>query len=99
MSLEVIFFLYLHTSCDYDINSILMTEPVCIETGCVLCTKTSIFVHNFDSRNVGENFHGLSDVCLMGFIYSLLICEIYQTFGSGRQKCPTFFPYAVLMLQ
>ena len=37
-----------------------------------------------------KNFHGLSDICLMGFINSIRNCEIsHQTFGSSHRKCPT----------
>ena len=35
-----------------------------------------------------KNFHGSSDICPMGFIYSIQICEIsHQTFGPSHQKC------------
>ena len=37
-----------------------------------------------------KNFHGSSDICPMGFIYSIQICEIsHQTFGPSHRKCPT----------
>ena len=37
-----------------------------------------------------KNFHGSSDNCLMGFIYSIEIYEIcHRTFGSSQWKCPT----------
>ena len=37
-----------------------------------------------------KNFHGSSDICPMGFIYSIKICEIsHQTFGPSHRKCPT----------
>ena len=37
-----------------------------------------------------KNFHGSSDICRMGFIYSILICEIsHQTSGPSHRKCPT----------
>ena len=44
-----------------------------------------------------KNFHGPSDICLRGFIYSIQICEIsHETFGPSHRKCPTcpmFFAY------
>ena len=37
-----------------------------------------------------KNFHGSSDICPMGFICSIQICEIsHQTFGPSHRKCPT----------
>ena len=37
-----------------------------------------------------KNFHDSSDICPMGFIYSIQICEIsHQTFGPSHRKCPT----------
>ena len=37
-----------------------------------------------------KNFHGSSDICPMGFIYSIQNCEIsHQTFGPSHRKCPT----------
>ena len=37
-----------------------------------------------------KNFHGSSDICPMGLIYSIQNCEIsHQTFGPSHQKCPT----------
>ena len=37
-----------------------------------------------------KNFHDSSDICPMGFIYSIQICEIsHQTFGLRHQKYPT----------
>ena len=37
-----------------------------------------------------KNFRGSSDICPMGFIYSVQICEIsHQTFGPGHWKCAT----------
>ena len=37
-----------------------------------------------------KNFHGSSDICPMGFIYSIQICEIsHQIFGPSHQKCLT----------
>ena len=44
---------------------------------------------NDDAESVlRKNFHGSSDICPMGFIYSIQICEIsHQTFGPGHQKC------------
>ena len=37
-----------------------------------------------------KNFYGSSDICPMGFIYSIQICEIsHQTFGPSHRKCPT----------
>ena len=41
-------------------------------------------------RNVTAlNFHDSSDICPMGFIYSIQICEIsHQTFGPSHRKCP-----------
>ena len=36
-----------------------------------------------------KNFHDSSDICPMGFIYSIQICEIsHQTFGPSHRKCP-----------
>ena len=36
-----------------------------------------------------KNFHDSSDICPMGFIYSIQICEIFhRTFGPSHQKCP-----------
>ena len=36
-----------------------------------------------------KNFHDSSDICPMGFIYSIEICEIsHQTFGPSHRKCP-----------
>ena len=38
-----------------------------------------------------KNFHGPSDICPMGFIYSIQSCEIsHQTFGPSHRKCPTY---------
>ena len=45
------------------------------------CVRLSVFT---------KNFHGSSDICRMGFIYSILICEIsHQTSGPSHRKCPT----------
>ena len=36
-----------------------------------------------------KNFHDSSDICPMGFIYSIQICEIsHRTFGPSHRKCP-----------
>ena len=36
-----------------------------------------------------KNFHDSSDICPMGFIYAIQICEIsHQTFGPSHRKCP-----------
>ena len=43
----------------------------------------------FSNPVLPKNFHGSSDICPMGFIYSIQICEIsHQTFGPGHRKCP-----------
>ena len=43
-----------------------------------------------ECSSVAKNFHGSSDICLMGFICSIQICEIsHQTFGPSHRKCPT----------
>ena len=43
-----------------------------------------------DTHSVAENFHGSSDICPMGFIYSIQLCEIsHQTFWPSHRKCPT----------
>ena len=35
-----------------------------------------------------KKFHDSSDICPMGFIYSIQICEIsHQTFGPSHRKC------------
>ena len=37
-----------------------------------------------------KNFHDSSDICPMGFMYSIQIREIsHQTFGPSHRKCPT----------
>ena len=37
-----------------------------------------------------KNFYGSSDICPIGFIYSIQICEMsHQTFGPSHRKCPT----------
>ena len=52
-----------------------------------ICNKCSDF-------NVGENIHGSSDICLMGLIYSIEICEIFhQTFGPSHLKWQMFLSY------
>ena len=36
-----------------------------------------------------KNFHDSSEICPMGFINSIEICEIsHQTFGPSHRKCP-----------
>ena len=36
-----------------------------------------------------KNFHDSSDICPMGFIYSIQICDIsHQTFEPSHRKCP-----------
>ena len=36
-----------------------------------------------------KNFHDSWDICPMGFVYSIQICEIsHQTFGPSHRKCP-----------
>ena len=49
-----------------------------------------------------KNFHGSSDICLMGFIIYIFYLNLWnlsiKTFGTSRQQCPrcsTFFAYAV----
>ena len=51
---------------------------------------TWIFIYVFPMHTVYlKNFHDLSDICPMGFQYSIQICEIYhQTFGPSHRKCP-----------
>ena len=42
--------------------------------------------------SVPKNFNDSSDICLMGFIHSIQICEIFrQTFGPSHRKCPMIF--------
>ena len=42
---------------------------------CNFCHQSSVYL---------KNFHDSSDICPMGFIYSIQICEIsHQTFGPG----------------
>ena len=37
-----------------------------------------------------KNFHDSSDICPMGFMYSIQIREIsHRTFGPSHRKCPT----------
>ena len=36
-----------------------------------------------------KNFYDSSDICPMGFIYSIQICEIsHKSFGPSHRKCP-----------
>ena len=46
--------------------------------------------YGFYNTVLPKNFHGSSDICPMGFIYSIQNCEIsHQTFGPSHRKCPT----------
>ena len=37
-----------------------------------------------------KNFHDSSDICPMGLMYSIKICQIsHRTFGPSHRKCPT----------
>ena len=48
-------------------------------------THRNKFHWNFQCSR--KNFHGSSDICLMGFIYSIQICVIsHQTFGPSHRK-------------
>ena len=52
--------------------------------------KVSDIVLNLHFSVFMKNFYGSSDICPMGFIYSIQICEIsHQTFGPSHRKCPT----------
>ena len=44
---------------------------------------------NLDIAVYPKNFHDSSDICPMGFIYFIQICEIsHRTFGPRHRKCP-----------
>ena len=73
--------------------------------GRVLALMFSLFREIVDPAKVAvylKNFHDSSDICSMGFIYSIQICEISrETFGPSYWKypmCPMIFMSTEVMV-
>ena len=47
------------------------------------------YAKEFSKAMYPKNFHDSTDICLMGLVYTMQICEISdQTFGPSHRKCP-----------